>query len=87
MECLVCGRAHVDPAHIVPRRYGGCDHPDCVVPLCRAHHRAYDKYGFNLDRHLGASFPLEIAHALEHATEAALERGLTGGGWGPDQER
>jgi hypothetical protein len=41
-DCLICGRKPVDPAHIVPRKHGGCDHPDCVIPLCRPCHRAYD---------------------------------------------
>jgi hypothetical protein len=26
--CLICGRSPVDPAHVVPRRLGGCDSPD-----------------------------------------------------------
>src|SRR6185295_15345433 len=47
-RCVVCGkRAAVDPAHLVPRSMGGCDEPECVVALCRRHHRAYD--GGSLD--------------------------------------
>jgi hypothetical protein len=30
--CLVCSRQPVDPAYLLPRSLGGCDHPDCVVP-------------------------------------------------------
>jgi predicted restriction endonuclease len=44
LRCLVCGAAtRIDPAHLVPRSLGGCDEADCVVPLCRTHHRAYDQ--------------------------------------------
>lgn len=82
-ECLVCGRTPCDPAHIVPRKRGGCDHEDCVVPLCRPCHRAYDKRGFVLAHHLGSEFAVEIRHALGHTTPAGLDRGLAGGGWNP----
>jgi hypothetical protein len=41
--CVVCAQTKgVTPAHLAPRSLGGCDHPDCVVPLCWTHHRAYD---------------------------------------------
>jgi HNH endonuclease len=51
-ECLVCGWRPADPAHLVPRSPGGCDHPDCVVPLCRTHHRRYDRGQLDLLSHL-----------------------------------
>jgi len=40
MACAGCGREAsaflvIDPAHVWPRGKGGCDHPDCVLPLCR----------------------------------------------------
>jgi hypothetical protein len=45
LTCLGCGREvdmddperrwSIDPAHLVPRGQGGCDHEDCVLPLCR----------------------------------------------------
>jgi hypothetical protein len=41
--CLVCGRRPVDPAHLVPRSLGGCDDPDCAVPLDRRCHGMYDR--------------------------------------------
>jgi len=42
--CIVCGcDRRIDPAHLIPRSVGGCGHPLCVVPVCRAHHRAYDR--------------------------------------------
>ena len=41
--CVVCRQTKgLTPAHLAPRSLGGCDHPDCVVPLCWTHHRAYD---------------------------------------------
>jgi hypothetical protein len=42
--CVVCGTdRRVDPAHLIPRSLGGCGDRLCVVPACRAHHRAYDR--------------------------------------------
>ena len=43
--CIVCGatKGPIDPAHLIPRSLGGCGDPTCVVPLCRWHHRAYDR--------------------------------------------
>jgi hypothetical protein len=39
--CVVCQQTKgITPAHLAPRSLGGCDHPDCVVPLCWLHHRA-----------------------------------------------
>ena len=42
LRCLVCGRVPVDPAPLVPWALGGCESADCVIPLCRGHHRLYD---------------------------------------------
>lgn len=52
--CRVCGQRPVDPAHVVPRsrvKHGG-EHADNCVPLCRAHHRAYDDGTLELLPHL-----------------------------------
>jgi hypothetical protein len=76
LRCLVCGRAPVDPAHLVPRRFGGCDSPDCVVPLCRAHHRSFDSGGFALAPYLMPQFEIELRHALAHVGCAELETAL-----------
>lgn len=44
-RCVVCGAERVDKAHIYPRD----THPELkdlklnIIPLCRAHHRAFDK--------------------------------------------
>ena len=41
--CIVCQQTKgLTPAHLAARARGGCDHPDCVVPLCWTHHRAFD---------------------------------------------
>jgi hypothetical protein len=80
-RCLVCDRAPADPAHIVPQRLGGCAHPDCVVPLCRAHHRAYDAGGLALRPHLRRGWRAERLHALQHASRYRLRAALAGKGW------
>jgi hypothetical protein len=81
--CLVCGRQPVDPAHLVPQRFGSCGDPDCVIPLCRAHHRLYDAARLALAPYLGTGeqFAAELAHALTHVTAARLRAALEGGGW------
>lgn len=76
--CLVCGRSGVDPAHVIPRSLGGCDRPDCVVPLCREHHRAYDTGRLDLLSHLEPHWQRELAHAVEHAGLLGALRRLTG---------
>jgi hypothetical protein len=53
------------PAHLAPRSIGGCDHPDCVVPL-RMHHRAYATGRLELLPHLEPRWRAEIAHAVAH---------------------
>ena len=51
--CVVCLQTKgLTPAHLAPRSLGGCDHPDCVVPLCWMHHRAYDTGRLELLPHL-----------------------------------
>lgn len=65
--CIVCLRTTgVTPAHLVPRSLGGCDHPDCVVPLCWLHHRAYDAGRLVLLPYLEPRWRDEIAHAVLH---------------------
>jgi hypothetical protein len=81
LTCLVCGRVPVDPAHIVPRRLGGCDAPDCVVPLCRTHHRLFDTGRLVLVAYLGPDLERELRHALTHVHCGPLEAALTSGGW------
>ncbi len=79
LRCLVCGAAtHVDPAHLVPRSLGGCDAADCVVPLCRTHHRAYDHGGLDLVAHLEPQRRAEVAHAVGHLGLLRTLRCLSG---------
>jgi len=80
-SCLVCGRSDVDPAHLVPRSRGGCDHPECVVPLCRRCHRAFDDGRLDLLPYLEPHRRAELAHALQHLGLLALLERLTAERW------
>ena len=65
--CVVCRQTKgITPAHLAPRSLGGCDHPDCVVPLCWTHHRAYDTGRLELLPHLEPQWRAEVAHAVMH---------------------
>jgi hypothetical protein len=81
LPCLVCGRRPVDPAHLVPRRLGGCDSADCVVALCRTHHRLFDTGRLALAAWLVEEHEHELRHALTHVGCAELEAALTRDGW------
>ena len=82
-KCLVCGRVPCDPAHLVARSVGGCDEADCVVPMCRPCHRAFDDGRLDLLPHLEPRYRAEIAHAVLHVSLVALLRRLTGERWAP----
>jgi hypothetical protein len=56
----------ITPAQLAPRSLGGCDHPDCVVPLCWIHHRAYDTGRLELLPYLEPRWRTEVAHAVMH---------------------
>lgn len=75
LPCLVCGiepyEAKIDPAHLCARANGGCDEADCVVPLCRICHSAFDDGRLNILPDLRRSrdetrWLVEIIHALVH---------------------
>ena len=83
LACLVCGARPVDPAHLVPRPLGGCENPDCVVPLRRAHHRRYDRGELDLLAALEPCFRRDLAHGLLHVGLLALLRRLTAARWEP----
>jgi hypothetical protein len=83
LACLVCGGRPVDPAHLVPRSLGGCDHPACALALCRACHAAFDRGRLDLLPHLEPDHRAEPAHALSHLSLLALLRRLTGTRWAP----
>ncbi|HKE18512.1 MAG TPA: hypothetical protein VKB80_26725 [Kofleriaceae bacterium] len=78
-RCIVCGAVtRIDPAHLVPRSLGGCDEADCVVALCRTHHRAYDHGGLDLVAFLEPDWRREAAHAVLHLGLARAVRRLSG---------
>jgi hypothetical protein len=79
----VCGRRPVDPAHLVPRSLGGCDEPDCFVPLCRRCHRAYDRGELDLLPHLEPNCRAELGHGLTHLPLLGVLRRVTGIRWVP----
>lgn len=73
--CIVCAReasefVAIDPAHVVDRSLGGCDLPDCVVPLCRALdwscHDRYDAGELDLLPYLEPRHRVEQRHAVGH---------------------
>src|SRR4051794_20270153 len=75
--CVVCRQTKsITPAHLAPRSLGGCDHPDCVVPLCWTHHRAYDTGRLELLPYLEPVWRGEVA-------PAGRPLGLIGGGGRP----
>jgi hypothetical protein len=98
LPCVGCGEAdtfeveagHTDPAHLWPRGLGGCDSPDCVIPLCRTCHRrlddpsaAFDLLPALVDR----GYWVELAHPIlchEVSLTPLLER-VTGREWGSQE--
>jgi hypothetical protein len=68
------------PAHLV-RSSGGCDHPDCVVPLCRLHHRRYDRGRLDMLPYLEPRFRTELQHGLGHLGLLGLLRRVTSVRW------
>ena len=76
--CIVCGTDRgIDPAHVIPRSLGGCGHPLCVVPLCRAHHRAYDRGELDLLSYLEPAWRAQLAHAVGHVGLIGALRRIT----------
>jgi hypothetical protein len=73
--CANCGQGPgCDPAHLVPRSLGGCDDALCVIPLCRACHRAYDQGLLDIEAALEPKYRAELAHALQHVGLEGLRR-------------
>lgn len=80
--CRGCGGMDIplDASHNVPRGLGGCDSEDCITPLCRRCHTAYEQGKLDVLPFLTLE---EQAHAVWHlGIIGALER-LTGERWGP----
>jgi hypothetical protein len=84
--CVNCAQGPCDPAHLVPRGLGGCDHPDCVLPLCRNCHDRLDgrapRSGLDLSPVLALrDFAAERSHMASHwSFPVCLER-LSGERW------
>jgi len=76
--CIVCGTdRRIDPAHLIPRSLGGCGHPLCVVPICRLHHRAYDRGELDLLPYLEPGWRAQLAHAVGHVGLLGALRRIT----------
>jgi hypothetical protein len=96
LPCVGCGEAdtfeveaaHTDPAHLWPRSFGGCDHVDCVIPLCRKCHRRLDDPSDAFDllpALVERGYWKELAHPIlchEVSLVPLLER-VTGQKWCP----
>jgi hypothetical protein len=67
----------------VRRSLGGCDDPDCCIPLCRGCHRRYDRGELDLLPYLEARCRAELAHALTHLSLLSLLRLVSGTRWRP----
>lgn len=86
---LMSARGPCDPTHVWDRSLGGCDHPDCVIPLTRAEHRLYDDHKLDiLAAMVAGGYVAELQHALGHV-DGSLTRLLTrvtGERWIPESE-
>lgn len=82
--CIACGATQgIDPAHLIPRSLGGCGDPLCVVPVCRVHHRAYDRGALYLLPYLEPAWRAQLAHAVGHVGLIGALRRISGGGLEP----
>lgn len=86
--CAVCQAEHVDAAHLTPRSFRGCEHEDCVIGLCRVHHRAFDDGALDLLPFLsGGGFEAELAHMQGHYSDPlSVVFRLSGCRWIPESE-
>lgn len=71
----------VDPAHVIPRSLGGCNHEDCTVGLPRRVHRAYDRGEVDLLPYLSHD---EQAHAVSHVGILSALKITTGDNYVPE---
>lgn len=79
LDCLVCHQRPVDPAHLIPRSLGGCDHRECVIPLCRACHDAYDLGDLDISRFVWPAYDRECLHAItQHMGPFRFVKHVTG---------
>ena len=77
--CIVCGAdRRIDPSHLIPRSLGGCGDALCVVPMCRTHHRAYDRGELDLLPYLEPGWRAQLAHAVGHIGLIGAVRRISG---------
>ena len=77
--CIVCGiDRRIDPTHVIPRSLGGCGDRLCVIPACRAHHRAYDRGDLDLLPYLEPAWRAQVAHAVGHVGLIGALRRISG---------
>ena len=87
MCCVFCGKyrdeAVIEPAHLIPRGMTtvGQDDPLAVVPLCREHHRAYDREQLDLSSWLEPTWRPEVAFAVSRVGLFAALRRITNRRW------
>jgi hypothetical protein len=78
-RCIVCGTdRRIDPAHLIPRSLGGCGEAACCIPLCRGHHRAYDRGELDLLPYLEPAWRAQLAHAVGHVGLIGALRRISG---------
>ena len=83
--CIVCATdRRVDAAHLIPRSLGGCGDAACCVPLCRWHHRAYDRGELDLLPYLEPARRAQLAHAVRHVDLIGALRRISGTRSAPD---
>ena len=78
---IVSAQGPCDPCHLVPRNHGGCDHEDCVFPLTRQEHRAFDDGTLDVLPYLiSHGLWVELAHAIavHHYDPISLAERCTG---------
>lgn len=84
--CVVCENTNgLTAVHLDPRAQG-CDAPECVVPMCWAHSRAYGAGRLDLLNRLEPRWRAEIAHAVAHMGLITTYRRLSGGALPSQQE-
>lgn len=77
--CVVCERTNgLTAVHLDPRARS-CEAPECVVPMCWVHSRAYGAGRLDLLNRLEPRWRAEIAHAVAHLGLITTYRRLSRG--------
>jgi hypothetical protein len=72
----------LEPAHVVPRPHGGCNHEDCVCPLTHLQHERYDRGELSILEHLTLA---EQSHAVGHVGILGVLKRTTGETYVPER--